>query len=169
MAGLAAFTSNCKRRYKIYSCSRILCGSYKVFHSTRIDFNMNWLQKIPHSVRAASGLEWALWRKLPMIAVLGTVLPLLGLLAVHTVTDVDANAAQARWLQMADFFVGAVLVFHWTMVITVAIGCVIVMVMKGPGYVADSYPVSHSDRPRAMTETAEEAAASRPGQSRETT
>jgi hypothetical protein len=130
---------------------------------------MNWLQKIPHSVRTASGREWALWRKLPIIALLGTVLPLLGLLALHTMTDTDANPAQARWLQMADYFVGAVLVFHWTMVLTVAIGCVIVMVMKGPGYVADGYPVSHSDRPRATAETAEEAAASRPGQPRETT
>jgi hypothetical protein len=123
---------------------------------------LNWLQKVPNSVRAASGLEWALWRKLPMIALLGTALPLLGLLALHTMTDADANAAQARWLQMADYFVGAVLIFHWTTVITVAIGCVIVMVMKGPGYVADSYPVPHADRPRATLETAEEAAASRP-------
>jgi hypothetical protein len=30
----------------------------------------------------------------------------------------------------------------------VAIGCVVVMVMKGPGYVADSLEVSHSDQPR---------------------
>ena len=130
---------------------------------------MNWLQKIPHSVRAASGLEWALWRKLPLIALLGTALPLLGLLAVHAMTDAAANTAQARWLQMADYFVGAVLVFHWTMVLTVAIGCVIVMVMKGPGYVADSYPVSHADRPRITPETAEETAASRPAPPRETT
>ena len=129
---------------------------------------MNWLQKIPHSVRAASGLEWALWRKLPMIALLGTVLPLLALLALHVTTEPDASGSQARWLQMADFFVGAVLVFHWTMVITVAIGCVIVMVMKGPAYVADSYPVSHGDRPRATIETPEEAAAVRPGQPRDT-
>jgi len=33
-------------------------------------------------------------------------------------------------------------------VVALGIGCVIVMVMKGPGYVADGYPVSHSDRPR---------------------
>ena len=130
---------------------------------------MNWLQKIPHSVRTASGLEWTLWRKLPMIALLGTVLPLLGLLAVHTMTDTDVNAEHVRWLQMAYYFVGAVLVFHWSMVITVAIGCVIVMVMKGPGYVADGYPVSHSDRPRMTAETEEEAAASRPSHPRETT
>jgi hypothetical protein len=29
---------------------------------------------------------------------------------------------------------------HWTLVLTVAIGCVIVIVMKGPAYVADGYP-----------------------------
>jgi len=123
---------------------------------------MKWLQKVPNSIRAASGLEWTLWRKLPWIATLGTALPLLALLALHTLSDEAASPAQARWLQMADFFVGAVLVFHWTMVATVAIGCIIVMVMKGQGYQADSYPVSHSDQPRATPETDEEAAAKRP-------
>jgi hypothetical protein len=126
---------------------------------------MKWLRKVPHSPRAASGLEWTLWRKLPWIALLGTVLPLIALLALHMLSDPDTSPAQARWLQMADFFVGAVLVFHWTMVATVAIGCVIVMVMKGPSYQADSYPVSHSDRPRATQETDEEAAAKRPNNS----
>jgi hypothetical protein len=130
---------------------------------------MNWLQKLPNSVRSASGLEWKLWRKLPLIALLGTVLPLLGLLALYATADPQASAAQSRWLQMAEYFVGAVLIFHWTMVITVAIGCVIVMVMKGPGYIADSYPVSHRDQPRATPETAEEAASQRPGHPRETT
>lgn len=123
---------------------------------------MKWLHKGPQGPRGASGLEWALWRKLPMIAALGTALPLLGLLALHMLSEPDASPEQTRWLQMADFFVGAVLVFHWTMVITVAIGCVIVMVMKGPSYEADSYPVSHSDQPRAAPETDEEAAAKRP-------
>jgi hypothetical protein len=30
---------------------------------------------------------------------------------------------------------------HWTLVLTLAIGCVIVMLMKGPAYVADAYPI----------------------------
>ncbi len=122
---------------------------------------MNWLQKNPRSIRSASGLEWTLWRKLPLIALLGTALPVLALLALHIWADPQASASQARWLQMADFIVGAVVVFHWTMVLTVAIGCVIVMIMKGPGYMADSYPVSHSDQPRPQPETAEEAARNR--------
>lgn len=118
---------------------------------------MNWLRKLPNSVRAASGMEWLIWRKLPLIALLGTALPLLGLAILHFWMDAEASSAQARWLQMADYFCWAVVVFNITMVFTVAIGCVIVMVMKGPGYAADSYRVSHSDAPRAEPETEEEA------------
>ena len=119
---------------------------------------MNWLKKIPHTKRAASGLEWSLWRKLPLITLLGTLLPLLALGLVHLLADPQASTEQARWLQLADYVVGGVIIFHWSMVVTVGIGCVIVMVMKGPGYVADGYLVSHSDQPRQVMETDEEAA-----------
>lgn len=108
---------------------------------------MNWLNKLPNSVRSASGLEWRLWRKLPLIAVAGTVLPLLVLAGLHWWRD-DPTPVQERWLQMADFMVFGLLTLHWTLVFTVAIGCVVVMLMKGPGYVADGLPVSHSDKPR---------------------
>jgi len=116
---------------------------------------MKWLQKVPNSPRAASGLEWKLWRKLPWIAALGTALPLLVLLPLHPLTNPEPAPAQARWLEKGDLF-------HWTMIATVAIGCIIVMVMKGPRYQADSYPLSHSDQPRTTPETDEEAAAKRP-------
>lgn len=119
---------------------------------------MAWLEKVPNSIRSASGLEWTLWRKLPLIALLGTLLPLLGLGILYAMTDVDASASAARSLQLARYVVVAVIVFNWTMVLTVAIGCVVVMVMKGPGYQADSYAVSHSDQPRQHPETDEEAA-----------
>jgi hypothetical protein len=124
---------------------------------------MNWLQKLPHSKRAASGLEWTLWRKLPLIALLGTLLPLLGLGLVHLLADPQASAAQVRWLQLSDYVVLGVLIFHWTMLLTVGIGCVIVMVMKGPGYVADGYKVSHSDQPRETRQPDAEAASDRRG------
>lgn len=118
---------------------------------------MNWLKKIPHSPRAASGLEWRLWRKLPLIGLIGTVLPLLCLGLVYLWADPQPVAAEARWLQMMNYVVGGAIAFHWSMVATIAIGCVIVMVMKGPGYVADGYRVSHSDQPRPAMESAEEA------------
>ena len=34
-----------------------------------------------------------------------------------------------------------VVVVHWTLVLTLALGCFIVRVMKGPAYVADAYPL----------------------------
>jgi hypothetical protein len=38
-------------------------------------------------------------------------------------------------------------VLHWTLVLTLAIGCAIVMLMKGPAYVADPYELNDSDSP----------------------
>jgi hypothetical protein len=122
---------------------------------------MNWLEKSTVSVRARSGLEWTIWRKLPLIAIAGTMLPILLAAALHFVIENDTDSAQLRWLQVVDFVVVAVVIFHWTMVLTVGIGCCIVMVMKGPGYTADSYQVSHSDHPRRLQETDTEAAAHR--------
>ena len=46
-----------------------------------------------------------------------------------------------------DIWVIGLVVLHWTVVLTVAIGAFIVMVMKGPAYVADAYPLVESDRP----------------------
>jgi hypothetical protein len=122
---------------------------------------MNWLNKIPGTSRATSGLEWTLWCKLPLIAVLGTMLPLVGLGLMYLFANPLAGAAQERWLQIATYGICGVVIFHWTMVLTVGIGCIIVMVMKGPGYVADGYKLSHRDRPRETPQSDEEAASAR--------
>jgi hypothetical protein len=44
-----------------------------------------------------------------------------------------------------------VVVLHWTLLLTIAIGCVIVMLMKGPAYVADALEVPHFDHPGSPT------------------
>jgi hypothetical protein len=41
---------------------------------------------------------------------------------------------------------GAV-ILHWSLVLTLAFGCVIVRVMKGPGFVADAYPLPEERGP----------------------
>ncbi len=117
---------------------------------------MNWLRRLPNSPRAASGLEWALWRKLPTIAWVGTLCCLSLGAALHWWFGSDASAKDVRWLQMVDYVLIGALIFHATMLLTVAVGCVVVIIMKGPGYGADSYPVSHSDRPRKHAETEDE-------------
>jgi magnesium-transporting ATPase (P-type) len=110
---------------------------------------MNWLKRLDGTHRSASGWEWRIWRKLPLIALLGTLLPAMLWIALNWMMDPQSSPEQARWIQMAGYVALGTVVFHWTMVLTVAIGCVVVFVMKGPAYAADSYPVPHSDYPLA--------------------
>ena len=61
--------------------------------------------------------------------------------------DLPASALSGH-LQFVNIVATAVVVTAWTAVFTVAIGCFVVMVMKGPAYVADRYDVSDAERPR---------------------
>lgn len=42
----------------------------------------------------------------------------------------------------------AIVVTVWTAVFTVAIGCFVVVMMKGPGYVADAYELVDTEHPK---------------------
>lgn len=42
----------------------------------------------------------------------------------------------------------AVVITAWTAAFTLTIGCVIVMLMKGPAYAADEYPLPDAEQPR---------------------
>ena len=60
----------------------------------------------------------------------------------------DPAADIAKQVRSVDIFAIAAEISLLTLVFTVAIGCVVVHIMKGPAYVADSLPVEHSDRPK---------------------
>ena len=45
----------------------------------------------------------------------------------------------------------ATVITAWTAIFTIAIGCVIVALMKGPAYVADRYDLIDADEPRQDT------------------
>ena len=117
---------------------------------------MNWLEKLPGR-RSASGMEWTIWRQLPLVVVAGSVLLLIPLGLVHLFYDASQSAADARLVQLAGYVVFGAVLFHWYMVAVIAVGCVIVMLMKGPAYVADAYNLPHADQPRAARETVDEA------------
>lgn len=103
------------------------------------------MKRLPGFRRAASGLEWAVLRRLPKIAVLGTLLPLVG--AVGAVLFLGGDSASVKVATTIQIMVASVLVLHWTVVFTVALLCLIVLIAKGPAYVADAYPLVDSDRP----------------------
>jgi hypothetical protein len=107
-----------------------------------------WLNRLPGFQRSAPGLEWALWKKLPLLLALGTLLPLAVAGLWWLAAEEVPTPAQDRDFWLVMYRLIAVVVFHWTAVLTVAIGCVIVMVMKGPAFVADPYPPEGRDDER---------------------
>lgn len=103
---------------------------------------MNLFNILPGFVRSPPGWEHAIWRRLPGILLWGTVLPLLLSIANRALTPSGpTSAGEERALLLWDFMMFGVVALHWTLVLTVALGCFIVRVMKGPAYVADAYPL----------------------------
>jgi hypothetical protein len=99
---------------------------------------MNLFNKLPGSVRSAPGWEQRIWRRLPAILLWGTLLPLL-LAGLNRALAPAADGESA--LLLWDYRMIGVVVLHWTLVLTLALGCFIVRVMKGSAYVADGYPL----------------------------
>ncbi|MBQ0929905.1 hypothetical protein KAK07_02185 [Ideonella sp. 4Y16] len=96
-------------------------------------------QRLPGGRRTPPGLERRILRLLPKVLFHGSLLLLVPSLLVRLVGE-DASAA-SHLTDQVDFWVLALLFLHWNAVLTVAIGAFIVMVMKGPAYVADPYPM----------------------------
>ncbi len=103
--------------------------------------------KLPGFQRTAPGMEWTILRRLPGITLLGTALMALPALLVRLAIWFDPALQSSSMPDMVDIYVIGLVVLHWTVVLTVAIAAFIVMVMKGPAYVADPYPLSDSDWP----------------------
>ena len=109
---------------------------------------MKLLRKLPNSVREAPGLEWTLLKKLPLALLLGTLFPVAISLANRWFPP-DGSAAQiAKHVKTVDIMAIATGVTVWTAVLTLAIGCFVVLMMKGPAYVADAYQLDDAERPR---------------------
>jgi hypothetical protein len=109
---------------------------------------MKFLNKLPNSVREPPGLEWVILKKLPMILAAGTLLPLFISMANRFFPPEGATALVAKHIRTVDILCISTTLAVWTAAFTVAIGCFVVWVMKGPTYVADSYEVVDSETPR---------------------
>ncbi len=103
---------------------------------------MKLFNKLPGFERSAPGMELRIWRRLPAIVLWGTLLPL-GLAALNRAVapPVSESGAGAGALLLCDYMMFGVVLLHWMLVLTLALACFIVRVMKGPAYVADAYPL----------------------------
>ena len=109
---------------------------------------MKLLNKLPNSRREPPGLERSIFRKLPKYLAGGTLVPVFVSIATRLFPPEGTSAQIAKHVATVDIFAIASVITAWTAVFTVAIGCVVVMLMKGPGYVADAYDLVDSDHPK---------------------
>lgn len=105
------------------------------------------LIKLPGHVRAPAGWEWRIFKKLPTVFFGGLALIGSITLAFHRFPPMGSADEIAKQLASVDIFAIAIAIVHVTAVGTVAIGCIIVLLMKGPAYVADGFEVSDADAP----------------------
>ncbi len=108
---------------------------------------MNYFQKLPNSRRAPPGLEWVTFKKLPIILLGGTLVPLVAALASRLFPPDGTPAQIEKHLASVDILLIATVVVVWMSVFIVAIGCLVVILMKGPGYIADAYHLDDSEQP----------------------
>lgn len=106
---------------------------------------MNLFTKL-HGRRVPPGLEWRILRRLPHISLAGSLIPI-ALAVLVRILPPEPGVDIAKHIKTVDIFAIATAITFFTAVLTVAIGCVVVYIMKGPAYVADAYPLQHSDRP----------------------
>ncbi len=107
---------------------------------------MKILTKI-HDRVAPPGLEVRLLKAMPAAALAAIIMPLVLALGARALSEHLAFENAAKAIKSIDIFAWSLSATLLTAVVTIAIGCVVVWIMKGPAYVADAYPVSHSNRP----------------------
>jgi len=84
---------------------------------------------------------------LPKALVLGSLLLGLPSLVARWLLLFATEPGATTWVFTVDIYAISLLFLHWAVILVVAIAAFIVLVMKGPAYVADPYPLIESDTP----------------------
>lgn len=102
---------------------------------------MGRLNKLPGGVRYPSHKEWQLLKKLPKWWLFGTLVcatPLVHAWWQHGDLLAQDIARQSLWLGL--------LFTYWFFIGAAAIGLIVIIIMKGPGYVSDPYYLPKEDK-----------------------
>lgn len=102
---------------------------------------MNYFNKLPGFIRTPSGFEWVLLKKLPFIFAFSTLLALAPILYLYF----SYPTLSPEQLKIVYVWLG-VLFSAWFFIGAAAIGCIVVIIMKGPAYVADPYELPKENR-----------------------
>jgi polyferredoxin len=104
-----------------------------------------------HNHRYPPGLERELLRKIPKYLLGSILIPLFMVILVRLppVESLFASTAEAaeKLHTTIDFLSIAIFVGVLPVILALFIGCIIVILMKGPAYTADAYDVDDADEP----------------------
>jgi hypothetical protein len=102
---------------------------------------MNLFNELPGHVRSPHGLEHVMWRRLPVVALWGLLLPQALALTNRLLTGLLSSSANEKDLALFSYAMVGVSLTNVMLLLALGLGCLIVRVMKGPAYVADAYPI----------------------------
>jgi hypothetical protein len=102
---------------------------------------MRYFNKLPGFIKTPSGLEWVLLKKLPLIFGICAAIPTAVILFIY-LGNQTLNPEQLKTIYLCLGILFSIFFF----VGTVAIGCIVVMIMKGPAYVADPYELPKENK-----------------------
>ena len=102
---------------------------------------MNYFNKLPGFIKTPSGFEWILLKKIPLIFAIGTAIPCVAILLIYFSHETLSPEQQKTIYQCLG-----IIFSYWFFVGAAAIGCVVVIIMKGPAYVADPYELPKENK-----------------------
>ena len=110
---------------------------------------MNTLLNIlPGFVTCHPGVERKILRGLPATLGIGSLIILLPSIVARMLTVYNYIQVSGSTIKLIDILVIGTLVVYWLAILTIAIGALLVKVMKGPAYVADAYPMEDMELPQ---------------------
>lgn len=102
---------------------------------------MNFFNKLPGYTNAPSGMEWVILKKLPGVFVISTLIPSAEMLYLYLVhSPISAEQQITIYLCLGLIFT------FWFFIGVIAVGCIVVIIMKGPAYVADPYELPKENK-----------------------
>ena len=100
-----------------------------------------------HNQRHPPGLERVILKKIPKILLAGFFIPLFMSVFARLVPIAGTAAEITRYQISVDILSISLAFITFCAALTVTIGCVIVVLMKGPAYIADAYELEDADQP----------------------
>ncbi len=108
---------------------------------------MDWFRKLPGYRRTPPGFERRFLRCVPWLLFGGAVLIALAMISMRIWPPQDALGDTTRLIDIRDAQLLVLLAVYGWVVLVMGTAAFIVMLMKGPAYVADAYPLSDADKP----------------------